>query len=130
MAFSAYNMFSAVAILAPWGGRSRQGALKGIGLGCTMLFMVAAPILLVLNHYPGAAETEFPMLTGGHSHLPRTRHSLSFAPADRHGGHRLFLLSGWYGAALRRNRASRPGEGPPVFAVSPGGLGRVSAGLR
>ena len=28
-----------------------------------MLFMVAAPILLVLNHYPGAAETEFPMLT-------------------------------------------------------------------
>ena len=64
MAFSAYNMFSAVAILAPLGRQVPPRCTpRGIGLGCTMLFMVAAPILLVLNHYPGAAETEFPMLT-------------------------------------------------------------------
>ena len=57
MAFSAYNMFSAVAILAPLGRQVPPRCTpRGIGLGCTMLFMVAAPILLVLNHYPGAAE--------------------------------------------------------------------------
>ena len=118
MAFSAYNMFSAVAILAPWGGRSRQGALKGNWLGLYHAFHggradSACPEPLSRGGRDGISHAD-----GGHSHLPRTRHSLSFAPADRHGGHRLFLLSGWYGAALRRNRASRPGEGPPVFAVS------------
>lgn len=64
LAFSAYNMFSAAAILAPLGHRVPSRHLpKGIGLGCIMLLMVAAPILLALNHYPGAAGAEFPMLT-------------------------------------------------------------------
>lgn len=64
MAFPAYNMFSAATILAPLGRQvPPRCTSRGIGLGCTMLLTVAVPILLVLNHYPGAAETEFPMLT-------------------------------------------------------------------
>lgn len=64
LAFSAYNMFSAVAILAPLGRQvPPKRIFKGISLGCAMLVMVAAPILLALNHCPGAAGEEFPMLT-------------------------------------------------------------------
>lgn len=64
IAFSAYNMFSAAAILAPLGRHIPPKHLsKGLGLGCTMLFMVAIPILLSLNHHSAAAMDEFPMLT-------------------------------------------------------------------
>lgn len=64
LAFSAYNMFSAVAILAPLGHQVPPRRIsRGIGLGCAMLLLVAAPILLALDHCPGAAGAEFPMLT-------------------------------------------------------------------
>ena len=129
MAFSAYNMFSAVAILAPLGRRSHQVHSKGNWPGLYHAFHGAAPILLVLNHYPGAAETEFPMLTVVTAISPGLGIPYLLSPADRHGGHRLFLLSGWYGAALRRNRAARPGEGPPVFRCLPGAWGASLLGF-
>lgn len=64
IAFSAYNMFSAVAILAPLGQQVPPQRLpKGIGLGCAMLFAVAASILLTLRRCSEATTEEFPMLT-------------------------------------------------------------------
>ena len=63
VAFTAYNMFSAVAILAPLGGETAPRVVpKGIALGWVTLLAVAAPILLALNRCAGAVGEEFPML--------------------------------------------------------------------
>lgn len=64
VAFTAYNMFSAVAILAPLGSQTASKVVpKGIALGCATLLAVAVPILLALNCCAGAVGEEFPMLT-------------------------------------------------------------------
>ena len=130
MAFSAYNMFSAVAILAPLGRQVPPRCTpRGIGLGCTMLFMVAAPILLVLNHYPGAAETEFPMLTVVTAISPGLGipYLLLLLIAMVVTAFSCFWLV-WSGSPPEQSCTA--GRGSSGFRCLPGGLGRVSAGLR
>ena len=63
IAFSSYNLFTSVAILAPLGRYvTEKQARRGIALGTTLLFLTAGFFLSALNRNPSAVDAELPML--------------------------------------------------------------------
>ena len=70
--YASYNMFGAVAILAPFGhlAGKRSTVTGGLALGCAGLLLIAVSVLLSAASVPGAAEAELPMLFAAQSLSP------------------------------------------------------------
>ena len=63
VAFSSYNLFTSVAILAPLGRYvTEQQARRGISIGTALLLLTAGFFLSALNRNPSAVSAELPML--------------------------------------------------------------------
>lgn len=63
VAFSSYNMFTSVAILAPLGRYvTEKQARRGIALGTALLFLIASCFMAALYRNPSAVPAELPML--------------------------------------------------------------------
>ena len=63
VAFSSYNMFTSVAILAPLGRYvTEKQARRGIALGTALLLLIASCFMAALYRNPSAVPAELPML--------------------------------------------------------------------
>lgn len=70
--YACYNVFVAVALLAPFGPfvKSRKTVWLGVGGGTLLLTMIALSVLVCLHSIPGAAEEEIPMLAAAAATVP------------------------------------------------------------
>ena len=64
LTFVSYNIFGSIGMLTPMAQflQKKRTAYLGIGLGCGVLTVIAAGIVLAISAYPESREAELPML--------------------------------------------------------------------
>ncbi len=89
--YAGYNIFSTIAILAPFGSRlpSPGKTRLGLAFGSGVLFVIAGSILLSIPSWEGAAEAELPMLYAAEQLHPAAAYGYGF-----------LMLAGMFGTSL------------------------------